>query len=151
MQKRTLLEVDKTGEFVGESKEVNLTKLLVGDYVIPESEQVSIQQKNKKSHSTKSRAKRNKSKHRTTNNTLEDKTVLADLPKQHNGKLQIRRKAKERRKLKTFTRRLWGDDEDKAITRLVKKYGIKKWTLISRKLQEEYEIYGRSGKQCRER
>eukprot|EP00826_Nyctotherus_ovalis_P037321 TRINITY_DN3396_c0_g2_i7.p2 TRINITY_DN3396_c0_g2~~TRINITY_DN3396_c0_g2_i7.p2 ORF type:complete len:160 (-),score=32.55 TRINITY_DN3396_c0_g2_i7:257-736(-) len=63
----------------------------------------------------------------------------------------IKRKTKEKRKLRAFTRRLWGDDEDKAITVLVEKYGTKKWTLISRQLQEEYKIYGRSGKQCRER
>jgi len=62
-----------------------------------------------------------------------------------------KRKAKEKRKSRAFTRRLWGDEEDKAITMLVKKHGTKKWTLISRQLQEEYKIYGRSGKQCRER
>ncbi len=50
-----------------------------------------------------------------------------------------------------FTRRLWNDSEDEAIAALVVKYGTKKWTLISRKLQEEFGISGRSGKQCRER
>ena len=64
---------------------------------------------------------------------------------------KIKWKAKERRKYGAFTRRLWSDDEDEAIIKLVKKYGIRKWTLISRRLQEEYQIYGRSGKQCRER
>ncbi len=64
---------------------------------------------------------------------------------------KLKRKAKEKRKYGSFTRRLWSDAEDEAIIKLVKKYGIRKWTLISRKLQEEYEIYGRSGKQCRER
>ena len=62
-----------------------------------------------------------------------------------------KRKSKEKRKSRSFTRRLWGDNEDKAIAILVKEYGIKKWTLISKKLQEEYQIHGRSGKQCRER
>lgn len=50
-----------------------------------------------------------------------------------------------------FTRRLWNEEEDLAITALVQRYGFKKWTLISRKLREEYSIYDRSGKQCRER
>lgn len=50
-----------------------------------------------------------------------------------------------------FTRRLWTDEEDVAITALVQRHGIRKWTLISRKLQDQYAIYGRSGKQCRER
>ena len=50
-----------------------------------------------------------------------------------------------------FTRRLWSSDEDKAILKLVKKYGTKRWTLISKKLQDVYKMHGRSGKQCRER
>ena len=50
-----------------------------------------------------------------------------------------------------FKRRLWTREEDEAITSLVKHYGVRKWTLISRKLQEKYHIYGRYGKQCRER
>jgi hypothetical protein len=61
------------------------------------------------------------------------------------------KRAKERRKFKTFTRRLWMSDEDNAIGELVAKYGIKRWTLISKKLQEKYKIQGRTGKQCRER
>ncbi len=50
-----------------------------------------------------------------------------------------------------FTRRLWNGDEDKAIAELVKQYGTKRWSLIARKLEEEFHISGRSGKQCRER
>jgi len=64
---------------------------------------------------------------------------------------RLKRKGKKKQKYGSFTRRLWNDEEDEAIIGLVKKYGIKKWTLISRKLQEEYQIHGRSGKQCRER
>jgi len=48
------------------------------------------------------------------------------------------------------TRRLWTEEEDDTIARLVKEYGICKWTLISKKLKQ-YGIHGRSGKQCRER
>jgi len=51
----------------------------------------------------------------------------------------------------SFKRRLWTTEEDKAITSLVQQHGIRKWTLISRKLQEKFHVYGRSGKQCRER
>jgi hypothetical protein len=47
-------------------------------------------------------------------------------------------------------RRLWTQEEDDTITRLVREYGIRKWTLISKKLKQ-YGIHGRSGKQCRER
>jgi len=151
MQGKTSLEVGKTGESANENKQVNPIELLMDDSVTPVLGQIPTQQKNKKLRPMKFRAKRNKSKHRTTNSAIEDKNGLTELSKYHNEKSQIRKKAKEKRKLKTFTRRLWGDDEDKAITRLVKKYGIKKWTLISRKLQEEYQIYSRSGKQCRER
>jgi len=48
-------------------------------------------------------------------------------------------------------RKLWKSEEDMAISKLVQKYGTKKWSLISRKLQEEFHIFGRTGKQCRER
>ncbi len=58
---------------------------------------------------------------------------------------------KKGRKDISSTRRLWTKEEDEAITQLVKHYGIRKWTLISKKLQERYGIHGRSGKQCRER
>lgn len=64
---------------------------------------------------------------------------------------KLRRKAKKRQKYGSFTRRLWKDEEDEAINSLVDKYGIRRWTLISKKLQEEFGINGRSGKQCRER
>jgi len=34
---------------------------------------------------------------------------------------------------------------------LVERYGVKRWTLIAQKMEEKYRLYGRSGKQCRER
>ena len=58
---------------------------------------------------------------------------------------------KSKRRPAGFTRRLWQQDEDEAIKILVAQHGIKKWTLISRMLEQEYGIHGRSGKQCRER
>lgn len=64
---------------------------------------------------------------------------LSEMPK----KLQIQENS--------FKRRLWTIEEDQAITSLVEQHGIRKWTLISKKLQEKFHIYGRSGKQCRER
>jgi hypothetical protein len=62
-----------------------------------------------------------------------------------------KKKRRRRAKYGSFTRRLWSTEEDNAISALVQQYGIKKWTLMAKKLQEEYHIYGRSGKQCRER
>jgi len=82
----------------------------------------------------------------------ENKNLTEDLPsEQKPPKIKVRRRAKDKRKYGSFTRRLWDSEEDQAIIKLVKKHGIRKWTLISRKLQEEYQIHGRSGKQCRER
>eukprot|EP00826_Nyctotherus_ovalis_P001557 TRINITY_DN10255_c0_g1_i4.p3 TRINITY_DN10255_c0_g1~~TRINITY_DN10255_c0_g1_i4.p3 ORF type:complete len:131 (+),score=29.84 TRINITY_DN10255_c0_g1_i4:162-554(+) len=67
------------------------------------------------------------------------------------GKPEQKRKSKTARKNKAFTRQLWRNEEDDAIATLVRQHGIKKWTLIARKLQDEYKIYGKTGKQCRER
>jgi hypothetical protein len=64
---------------------------------------------------------------------------------------QRKSKAKRRSESSRFTRRLWNAEEDSAISSLVSEHGIKKWTLISKKLNEDYGIKGRSGKQCRER
>ena len=68
---------------------------------------------------------------------------------EHSGKLKVGRR--KRNRYSTFTRKLWNDEEDDAILNLVKTYGVRRWTLISKKLQEGYHIHGRSGKQCRER
>lgn len=62
-----------------------------------------------------------------------------------------KKRLKRKDKRAAFTRRLWREEEDEAILNLVRENGIKKWTLISRKLSEDYGINGRSGKQCRER
>ncbi len=42
-------------------------------------------------------------------------------------------------------------EEDEAIREMVNKFGTKSWALIADNLRSEYEISGRSGKQCRER
>ena len=62
-----------------------------------------------------------------------------------------KRQLKEKRKNKSFTRQLWKNEEDDAIMQLVEKYGKKKWTLIANKLKEDFKIFGKTGKQCRER
>ena len=48
-------------------------------------------------------------------------------------------------------RKLWSEEEDCAVRKLVSKYGVRKWALISKKICEQFHIYGRTGKQCRER
>ncbi|CAK71028.1 unnamed protein product (macronuclear) [Paramecium tetraurelia] len=48
-------------------------------------------------------------------------------------------------------RKAWNQKEDAAILQLVKQYGIKKWTIVAEKMKEIYGLFGRSGKQCRER
>jgi hypothetical protein len=58
---------------------------------------------------------------------------------------------KRPRRIRQTSRRLWSEEEDKAIRRLVEQYGLRQWTLVSKKLQCRYGIEGRSGKQCRER
>lgn len=67
------------------------------------------------------------------------------------SKEQDSNQSPKKKKARSFTRRLWNEQEDNVILKLVKEYGTKKWTLIAKKLEEVYEIYGRSGKQCRER
>jgi myb proto-oncogene protein len=49
-------------------------------------------------------------------------------------------------------RTLWSQYEDESILTLIEKYGtVRKWAVISRELESTYGIFGRSGKQCRER
>lgn len=49
------------------------------------------------------------------------------------------------------SRRVWTAEEDEAIRELVAKYGTKTWSLIAEQIVRQYNIEGRSGKQCRER
>mmetsp|Transcript_21082 Transcript_21082/g.30459 ORF Transcript_21082/g.30459 Transcript_21082/m.30459 type:complete len:170 (+) Transcript_21082:276-785(+) len=48
-------------------------------------------------------------------------------------------------------RRVWAKEEDEAIRALVAKYGTKTWSVIAEQIVKEYDIEGRTGKQCRER
>lgn len=36
--------------------------------------------------------------------------------------------------------------EDNAIIELVNKYGIRKWTVIAQKMEDDFKLIGRSGK-----
>eukprot|EP00826_Nyctotherus_ovalis_P044228 TRINITY_DN4765_c0_g1_i4.p1 TRINITY_DN4765_c0_g1~~TRINITY_DN4765_c0_g1_i4.p1 ORF type:complete len:236 (+),score=29.90 TRINITY_DN4765_c0_g1_i4:179-886(+) len=49
------------------------------------------------------------------------------------------------------SKKSWSKEEDEAIKQLVKKYGVKKWSLIAEMLDALYGLKGRNGKQCRER
>lgn len=50
-----------------------------------------------------------------------------------------------------FKRRAWTEDEDAAIMHLVDIYDHKNWGMIADRLSKEFNINGRTGKQCRER
>jgi myb proto-oncogene protein len=51
----------------------------------------------------------------------------------------------------TTDRRVWTQEEDDAIRKLVAKFGTKSWSLIAENIVKDFAIGGRSGKQCRER
>ena len=34
---------------------------------------------------------------------------------------------------------------------MVKEYGVRKWAIVAEKMENDYKLLGRSGKQCRER
>jgi hypothetical protein len=48
-------------------------------------------------------------------------------------------------------RKPWCSSEDEAIRILVSSSGIQQWATIAKRLETEFSIRGRSGKQCRER
>lgn len=48
-------------------------------------------------------------------------------------------------------RKPWTASEDEAIKELVRTHGVRQWTKIAELLQSQFQIVGRSGKQCRER
>lgn len=89
-------------------------------------------------------------KRRLKNGRCHERKIGEASKKKRLHKLQ-RKNKKEICQTNRFARRLWTEEEDSAIASLVENYGLKKWTLVSRKLKDEYGINGRSGKQCRER
>ena len=62
---------------------------------------------------------------------------------------------KRREQLKIFKgqqkRKPWCSTEDEAIRALVKSNGTQHWATVAKRLETEFGIKGRSGKQCRER
>jgi myb proto-oncogene protein len=48
-------------------------------------------------------------------------------------------------------RRTWSEEDDEAIKDLVKLYGTKRWAAVAEQLAAQYQIEGRTSKQCRER
>lgn len=48
-------------------------------------------------------------------------------------------------------RRPWSAEEDQILKDLFEKVKLNKWSLIARRMEEEYQMGGRTGKQCRER
>lgn len=52
---------------------------------------------------------------------------------------------------KRYKRNLWTETEDNAITELVKEIGECNWGTIAERMQTEFGVTGRTGKQCRER
>ena len=62
---------------------------------------------------------------------------------------------KRREQLKIFKgqqkRKPWCSTEDEAIRSLVKSNGTQHWATVAKRLETEFGIKGRSGKQCRER
>ncbi|CAG9323693.1 unnamed protein product [Blepharisma stoltei] len=47
--------------------------------------------------------------------------------------------------------KIWDEKDDEFIKTLVEEFGDKNWIIISQKLEERYNVKGRTGKQCRER
>jgi len=61
------------------------------------------------------------------------------------------KKRGSRRKRSNYERKAWTRKEDEAIIRLVKKYGVKKWSSVADDLEGEGIGVKRTGKQCRTR
>lgn len=48
-------------------------------------------------------------------------------------------------------RKPWTEEEDQALKYLRQQVGINKWSMIAHNLASQYNMHGRTGKQCRER
>jgi hypothetical protein len=59
--------------------------------------------------------------------------------------------SKIKHKGKGYKRKLWTKSEDVAIIKLVKEIGECNWGFIAERMNTDYQIKGRTGKQCRER
>ena len=48
-------------------------------------------------------------------------------------------------------RKIWTQEEDRVLLEIIQVRKIKKWSAIARCMETEYNLFGRTGKQCRER
>ena len=48
-------------------------------------------------------------------------------------------------------RKAWTPEEDRTLKMLREEFQINKWSIIAKKMADEYDMPGRTGKQCRER
>lgn len=48
-------------------------------------------------------------------------------------------------------RKAWTEEEDQILKRLHDELGLRKWSEIARRMNEEFDLPSRNGKQCRER
>lgn len=48
-------------------------------------------------------------------------------------------------------RKVWTEEEDKVLKLLKEERGEHKWARIARVMEQEFGLFGRTGKQCRER
>lgn len=78
---------------------------------------------------------------RSKRNILRNQTKTQTAPQSHS-----------RKRSENFgKRRPWSEHEDHAIQILVNQNGTRQWALIANKLSTDFNIIGRTGKQCRER
>lgn len=48
-------------------------------------------------------------------------------------------------------RKAWTPEQDKTLKHLREELQINKWSIIAKKMADEFDMPGRTGKQCRER
>lgn len=46
-------------------------------------------------------------------------------------------------------RKLWSSEEDRILKYLIEQRGLRRWSQISKAMEEEFKMSGRNGKQCR--
>lgn len=64
---------------------------------------------------------------------------------------QVTMKKEKSKRQQKYSRRMWTDEEDRAISILVNAHGVRRWAHVAKELGRVFNISGRSGKQCRER
>ena len=64
-----------------------------------------------------------------------------------NSKIELIQEGETKKRGRTFKRKLWSAKEDNAITILVKEIGECNWGTIAERMNTDYGIKGRTGKQ----